>query len=107
MCNLFMWRIHITAKKNTYALKNYYNANIFNKVELNIISRNFWQNISKDFKTIRTTYYKNTSNIFPLIANQILESDFLKTDIARLGRHDRSKASENRNKFTKHSTNKL
>ncbi len=81
------------------ALKHYHEANAFNKIEINNINKNFWKTISKDFTTIRTTYYKNSSNIYPLISNQILENDFLKSDIARLGRYDRSKASSNRNRL--------
>ena len=89
------------------ALKNYTNANIFKKVEINNTSKNFWQNISEDFKIIKTTYYKNSSNIFPLIANQILENNFLKSNVARLGRYDRSRASYNRNKLYSDLNNKL
>ena len=80
------------------ALKNYVNSNVFNKVEINNSNNKLWEDISKNFKTIRTTYYKNTSNIFPQISNQILKYNFLKSDIARLGRYDRKKASKNRNK---------
>ena len=79
------------------ALKYYYNANVFNKIEIDSSNKNFWKKISKDFAIIKTTYYKNSSNIFPSISNQILENDFLKSDVARLGRYDRSKASSNRN----------
>ena len=89
------------------ALKNYTNSKVFNKVEINNSSKNFWKNISKDFKTIRTTYYKNTSNIFPQISNQILRYNFSKSDIARLGRFDRRKASQNRNKLYYDLNNKL
>ena len=78
-------------------LKNYYNGKAFNKIEIDNVNKNFWKTISKDFPIIKTTYFKNTSNIFPSISNQILENDFLKSDIARLGRYDRSKASSNRN----------
>tara|TARA_B100000315_G_scaffold173107_1_gene161516 strand:+ start:263 stop:2371 length:2109 start_codon:yes stop_codon:yes gene_type:complete len=81
------------------ALKNYANSKVFNKVAFNNSNKKFWENTSKNFKTIRTTYYKNTSNIFPQISNQILKYNFLKSDIARLGRFDRKKASENRNKL--------
>jgi len=88
------------------ALKNYYNGNVFNKIEINNVNKNFWKTISKDFPIIKTTYYKNTSNIFPAISNQILENDFLKSDIARLGRYDRNKASSNRNKLYSQLNNK-
>ena len=80
------------------ALKNYYKANAFNKIEINNINDDFWKAISKDFTTIRTTYYKNTSNIYANTSNRILEN-FLITDIARLGRYDRSKASLKRNRL--------
>ena len=81
------------------ALKNYVNSKVFNKVTFNNSNKKFWEDTSKNFKTIRTTYYKNSSNIFPQISNQILKYNFLKSDIARLGRFDRKKASENRNKL--------
>ena len=81
------------------ALKNYVNSKVFNKVTFNDSNKKFWEDTSKNFKTIRTTYYKNSSNIFPQISNQILKYNFLKSDIARLGRFDRKKASENRNKL--------
>ena len=89
------------------ALKNYYNAEVFNKKEIGKESKKFWQDINKDFKIIRTTYYKNTSNIFPSISNQILKNNFIKTDVARLGRYDRTKASQNRNKLYYELNNKL
>ena len=81
------------------ALKNYYKANAFNKIEIKNTNEEFWKTISEDFKIIRTTYFKNSSNIYPYISNQILENDFLRTDISRLGRYDRSKASSNRNRL--------
>ena len=40
---------------------------------INNSNNKLWEDISKNFKTIRTTYYKNTSNIFPQISNQILK----------------------------------
>ena len=88
------------------ALKNYYKGKAFNKIEINNDNKNFWKTISKDFPIIKTTYYKNSSNIFPSISNQILENDFLKSDVARLGRYDRSKASSNRNRLYFHLNNK-
>ena len=89
------------------ALKKYTNANIFNKSQINTANPNFWKIISEDFEIIRTTYYKNSSNVFPLISNQILKNKFLKTDVARLGRFDRRKASQNRNRLYRDLNNKL
>ena len=89
------------------ALKNYINSNVFNKVEINNSNQIFWEDVDKNFKIIRTTYYKNTSNIFPQISNQILKYNFLKSDIARLGRYDRKKASKNRNKLYYDLNNKI
>ena len=89
------------------ALKNYMNSNVFNKVEINNSNKIFWKDVSKNFKIIRTTYYKNTTNIFPQISNQILKYNFLKSDIARLGRYDRKKASKNRNKLYYDLNNKI
>ena len=88
------------------ALKNYQKENGYSKAQNINFSKKFWKTISEDFPIIRTTYYKNTSNLFPLISNQILENNFLKSDIARLGRYDRSKASFNRNKLYSDLNNK-
>ena len=63
------------------ALKNYVNSKVFNKASFNNSNKKFWEDTSKNFKTIRTTYYKNSSNIFPQISNQILKYNFLKSDM--------------------------
>ena len=62
--------------------------------------------ISKDFQIIRTTYQSNSSNIFPQTANMLLNGNFKKTDISRLGRYNRNKASKNRNKTYENFRNK-
>ena len=82
-------------------LKNYVNSKIFLGNEKMIPSDPLWNLISKDFQIIRTTYLSNSSNIFPQIGNILLHGNFKKTDISRLGRYNRIKASKYRNKTYK------
>ena len=89
------------------ALEHYYNAKAFNVIKINSKSETFWSNISDRFPKIRTTYYKNTSNIFPAVSPQILKNNFLQTDVVRLGRYDRTKASKNRNQLYFELNNKI
>lgn len=88
------------------ALKNYYNAHVFKIYNDEFDDKIFWSKISNDFKIVRTTYVKNTSKIFPSTSNQILKNSFIQTDIARLGRFDRTKASKIRNKLYSDLNNK-
>ena len=88
-------------------LKNYYNSNAFNEKLITNQSKEFWLKLSNEYNIIKTTHYKNSSNIFPAIGNQILGSNFIKSDVSRLGRYDRSKASKNRNELYYNLNNKL
>ena len=88
-------------------LKNYYNSNAYKEKTITNESKKFWLKLSNNYNIIRTTHYKNSSNIFPSIGNQILSSNFIKSDVSRLGRYDRSKASKNRNKVYFALNNKL
>jgi len=57
-----------------------------------------WNEISKEFKIIRTTYPNNNSKIFPKMTGILLNENFKKTDIIEIARYDRNKASKYRNK---------
>jgi hypothetical protein len=73
-------------KKNTYNFKN-------DQVAISKIDKDFWNELAKDKKILRTTHLKNeTGLIIPL--RLILFSQFFeKTDISRHGRYNRKKAS--------------
>jgi len=79
-------------------LKNYINSKIFLRNEKIILNDPIWNLIMKDFQVLRTTYQKNTTNIFPQIAEVLLNGNFKKTDISELARYDRNKASKYRNR---------
>ena len=57
-----------------------------------------WNEISKEFQIIRTTYPNNNSKIFPQMTGILLNGNFKKTDIIEIARYDRNKASKYRNK---------
>ncbi len=58
-----------------------------------------WLDISREYKIIKTTKIKNTSNIFPEISELLMRFKFQSTNISRLGRYDRSGASILRSKL--------
>ena len=61
-----------------------------------------WNQISKDFQIIRTTYPNTNSKIFPRMIGILLNGNFKKTDIIELARYDRSKATKHKNKTYEH-----
>jgi hypothetical protein len=79
-------------------LKNYINSKIFTRHEKVMFDDPIWNEISKEFQIIRTTYPNNNSKIFPQMAGILLNGNFKKTDIIELARYDRNKASKYRNK---------
>ena len=79
-------------------LKNYINSKVFMRYEKVMFDDPIWNEISKEFQIIRTTYPNNNSKIFPQMTSVLLNGNFKKTDIIELARYDRNKASKYRNK---------
>ena len=79
-------------------LKNYINSKVFMRYEKVMFDDPIWNEISKEFQIIRTTYPNNNSKIFPQMTGILLNGNFKKTDIIELARYDRNKASKYRNK---------
>ena len=79
-------------------LKNYINSKVFVKYEKVMFDDPIWNEISKEFQIIRTTYPNNNSKIFPQMTSVLLNGNFKKTDIIEIARYDRNKASKYRNK---------
>ena len=52
-----------------------------------------WSNLDVNFKSIKTTKISNSSNIFIKVSDLMINKDFLETNIARLGRFNRTEAS--------------
>ena len=79
-------------------LKNYINSKVFMRYEKVMFDDPIWNEISKEFQIIRTTYPNNNSKIFPQMTGILLNGNFKKTDIIEIARYDRNKASKYRNK---------
>ena len=79
-------------------LKNYINSKVFMRYEKVMFDDPIWNEISKEFQIIRTTYPNNNSKIFPQMTSVLLNGNFKKTDIIEIARYDRNKASKYRNK---------
>ena len=79
-------------------LKNYINSKVFMRYEKVMFDDPIWNEISKEFQIIRTTYPNNNSKIFPQMTGILLNGNYKKTDIIELARYDRNKASKYRNK---------
>ena len=79
-------------------LKNYINSKVFMRYEKVMLDDPIWNEISKEFQIIRTTYPNNNSKIFPQMTGILLNGNYKKTDIIELARYDRNKASKYRNK---------
>tara|TARA_B110000027_G_scaffold63119_1_gene67730 strand:+ start:628 stop:2724 length:2097 start_codon:yes stop_codon:yes gene_type:complete len=60
-----------------------------------------WSNLDVNFKSIKTTKISNSSNIFIKVSDLMINKDFLETNIARLGRFNRTEASILRAKLYK------
>ena len=73
-------------KKNTYNFKN-------DQVAISKIDKNFWIDLAKDKKILRTTHLKNETDLIKPLRLILFSQLFEKTDISRHGRFNRKKAS--------------
>ena len=83
------------------ALINYYNFKAFDKFYFKDHDTDFWKEISKEFKHIKSTNFNNTSGIYLNSANQILKYNFKSTDISRMGRYNRKKITNYRSELNR------
>ena len=59
-------------------LKNYINSKVFMRYEKVMLDDPIWNEISKEFQIIRTTYPNNNSKIFPQMTSVLLNGNFKK-----------------------------